>query len=102
MRAEFREGVRGGRCAAWRRQPTPLPASQEASLRPRAVAKLMYMHMLGYPTHFGQIECLKLISSSSFGEKARPARCAALVRPRPRSARATWASRCCWTSGRRC
>jgi len=82
MRAEFREG--------------------EASLRPRAVAKLMYMHMLGYPTHFGQMECLKLISSSSFGEKARPAPCAALARPRPRSARATWASRCCWTSGRRC
>ncbi len=24
------------------------------------VAKLLYIHMLGYPAHFGQIECLKL------------------------------------------
>ena len=24
------------------------------------VAKLLYIHMLGYPAHFGQMECLKL------------------------------------------
>ncbi|KAJ3037329.1 AP-1 complex subunit gamma-1, partial [Rhizoclosmatium hyalinum] len=24
------------------------------------VQKLLYIHMLGYPAHFGQIECLKL------------------------------------------
>lgn len=29
----------------------------------------MFMHMLGYPTHFGQMECLKLISSTSYVEK---------------------------------
>jgi AP-1 complex subunit gamma-1 len=37
--------------------------------RQRNVAKLMYIHMLGYPTHFGQMECLKLISAASFPEK---------------------------------
>lgn len=25
--------------------------------------------MLGYPTHFGQVECLKLIASPNFPEK---------------------------------
>ncbi len=29
----------------------------------------MYMHMLGYPTHFGQMETLKLIASAGFPEK---------------------------------
>jgi AP-1 complex subunit gamma-1 len=24
------------------------------------VQKLLYIHMLGYPAHFGQLECLKL------------------------------------------
>jgi AP-1 complex subunit gamma-1 len=37
--------------------------------RHRNVAKLMYIHMLGYPTHFGQMECLKLISAQTFPEK---------------------------------
>eukprot|EP00397_Hematodinium_sp_SG-2012_P004003 GEMP01004013.1.p1 GENE.GEMP01004013.1~~GEMP01004013.1.p1 ORF type:complete len:860 (+),score=180.19 GEMP01004013.1:211-2790(+) len=37
--------------------------------RHRNVAKLLFIHMLGYPTHFGQMECLKLVSSSRFGEK---------------------------------
>ena len=32
-------------------------------------AKLMFISMLGYPTHFGQMECLKLISSNNFPEK---------------------------------
>ena len=36
---------------------------------PRNVAKLMFMHMLGYPTHFGQMETLKLIASSGFPDK---------------------------------
>ncbi len=30
----------------------------------------MYIHMLGYPTHFGQMETLKLIASLGFPEKA--------------------------------
>ena len=29
----------------------------------------MYIHMLGYPTHFGQLECLKLVSAPSFPDK---------------------------------
>ncbi|GMP82856.1 hypothetical protein CsSME_00036984 [Camellia sinensis var. sinensis] len=35
----------------------------------RNIAKLMFIHMLGYPTHFGQMECLKLIASTGFPEK---------------------------------
>ena len=37
--------------------------------RHRNVAKLLFIHMLGYPTHFGQMECLKLIASDKFPEK---------------------------------
>ena len=37
--------------------------------RVRNVAKLLFIHMMGYPTHFGQMECLKLIASSKFPEK---------------------------------
>lgn len=61
----------------------------------------MFMHMMGYPTHFGQMECLKLISAASFGEKARPAVARAPAAPSvassrlplscARSGRATWA-----------
>ncbi|KAM1296258.1 hypothetical protein ACFX2I_023125 [Malus domestica] len=35
----------------------------------RNLAKLMFIHMLGYPTHFGQMKCLKLIASAGFLEK---------------------------------
>jgi AP-1 complex subunit gamma-1 len=27
----------------------------------------MFMHMLGYPTHFGQMECVKLIAATVRG-----------------------------------
>lgn len=37
--------------------------------RCRNVAKLLYIHMLGYPAHFGQLECLKLIASQKFTDK---------------------------------
>ncbi|EFA84585.1 clathrin-adaptor gamma chain [Heterostelium album PN500] len=37
--------------------------------RQRNVAKLLYIHMLGYPTQFGQMECLKLIVSPSYSDK---------------------------------
>ncbi len=92
----------------------------DITLRHRNVAKLMYIHMLGYPTHFGQMECLKLIAANGFPEKVRsgggrPAGALAGPQPHsgmaaalspgaaaPRSASATWASCCCWTSGRRC
>lgn len=42
---------------------------EDEHYRQRNVAKLMYIHMLGYPTHFGQMECLKLISANGFPEK---------------------------------
>lgn len=42
---------------------------EEGDTRHRNVAKLMFIHMLGYPTHFGQMECLKLIAAPSFPEK---------------------------------
>ncbi|XP_020753001.2 AP-1 complex subunit gamma-like 2 isoform X2 [Odocoileus virginianus] len=35
----------------------------------RQLAKLLYAHMLGYPAHFGQMECLKLIASPRFTDK---------------------------------
>lgn len=42
---------------------------EDAEYRHRNVAKLLYMHMLGYPTHYGQMECLKLITSPSYPDK---------------------------------
>lgn len=42
---------------------------QDTIYRHRNVAKLLYIHMLGYPTHFGQMETLKLIAASGFPEK---------------------------------
>lgn len=37
--------------------------------RARNMAKLLYIHMLGYPAHFGQLECLKLVVSTRFSDK---------------------------------
>uniref|UniRef100_A0A0G4HF14 Clathrin/coatomer adaptor adaptin-like N-terminal domain-containing protein n=1 Tax=Chromera velia CCMP2878 TaxID=1169474 RepID=A0A0G4HF14_9ALVE len=39
------------------------------SYRHRNVAKLLFIHMLGYPTSFGQMECLKLIACPKFPQK---------------------------------
>lgn len=40
-----------------------------AEYRHRNVAKLLYLSILGYPTHFGQMECIKLLASGRFNEK---------------------------------
>ncbi|DBA00985.1 TPA: hypothetical protein N0F65_006246 [Lagenidium giganteum] len=42
---------------------------QDKQYRHRNVAKLLFIHMLGYPSHFGQMECVKLIASPYFAEK---------------------------------
>ncbi|XP_058112225.1 AP-1 complex subunit gamma-2-like [Magnolia sinica] len=44
-------------------------SDNDQDYRHRNLAKLMFIHMLGYPTHFGQMECLKLIASAGFPEK---------------------------------
>ncbi|XP_050774922.1 AP-1 complex subunit gamma-like 2 isoform X1 [Gopherus flavomarginatus] len=33
------------------------------------LTKLLYIHLLGYPAHFGQMECLKLLASPQFHKK---------------------------------
>eukprot|EP00898_Chlorokybus_atmophyticus_P001919 jgi/Chlat1/2728/Chrsp182S02896 len=58
-------GVIAKECAALRNSFK----EQDQSNRHRNVAKLMFIHMLGYPTHFGQMECLKLIAANSYPEK---------------------------------
>ena len=37
--------------------------------RHRNVAKLLFIHMLGYPTQFGQMECLRLMTEANFRHK---------------------------------
>ncbi|KAH9627183.1 hypothetical protein KSS87_020729, partial [Heliosperma pusillum] len=44
-------------------------SENDPDYRHRNMAKLMFIHMLGYPTHFGQMECLKLIAAPGFPEK---------------------------------
>lgn len=41
----------------------------DQSIRRNNVAKLLYLYTLGERTHFGQIECLKLLATSRFGDK---------------------------------
>ncbi|EDQ85473.1 uncharacterized protein MONBRDRAFT_34237 [Monosiga brevicollis MX1] len=43
--------------------------SEEREYSARNVAKLLYIYMLGYPAHFGQVECMKLVSSNRFLDK---------------------------------
>lgn len=41
----------------------------DQSIRKQNVAKLLYLFTLGERTHFGQVECLKLLASSKFSDK---------------------------------
>uniref|UniRef100_A0A8C5S0N9 AP-1 complex subunit gamma n=1 Tax=Laticauda laticaudata TaxID=8630 RepID=A0A8C5S0N9_LATLA len=41
----------------------------EPGNRASNLAKLLYIYMLGFPAHFGQMECLKLIASTRLHEK---------------------------------
>ncbi|XP_034038598.1 AP-1 complex subunit gamma-like 2 isoform X1 [Thalassophryne amazonica] len=49
IRAQFRQADNGGRS--------------------HNLAKLLYVHMLGYPAHFGQMECIRMIASPRYSEK---------------------------------
>jgi AP-1 complex subunit gamma-1 len=42
---------------------------EENQYRNRNMAKVIFMQMLGYPTAFAQMECLKLIVSNSYRDK---------------------------------
>jgi AP-1 complex subunit gamma-1 len=42
---------------------------EDGAFRCRNMIKLLYIQMLGYPAHFGQLECLKLIASPRFTDK---------------------------------
>ncbi|KAF8556414.1 Adaptor protein complex AP-1 gamma subunit [Imleria badia] len=42
---------------------------EDPHARHHSIAKLLYIHMLGSPAHFGQIECLKLVASPRFTDK---------------------------------
>ncbi|KAJ9065219.1 clathrin associated protein complex large subunit [Entomophthora muscae] len=42
---------------------------ENVDVRHANVSKLLYIHMLGYPAHFGQIECLKLVAGPRFSDK---------------------------------
>lgn len=42
---------------------------KECEHRNRNIAKLLFFNLLGYPTQFGQVECIKLVSAPSYTEK---------------------------------
>jgi AP-1 complex subunit gamma-1 len=80
----FRELIRAVRSCKTAAEEREAIAKESAALREafrdgdtgseyrhRNIAKLMYMHMLGYPTHFGQMETLKLIAGNGFPEKVK-------------------------------
>eukprot|EP00877_Chromochloris_zofingiensis_P004784 jgi/Chrzof1/14306/Cz08g32120.t1 len=80
MSSPLRELIRAVRACKTAAEERDVVAKESAALREafreqdpryrhRNVAKLMYIHMLGYPTHFGQMETLKLIAANGFPEK---------------------------------
>ncbi|XP_005377123.1 PREDICTED: AP-1 complex subunit gamma-like 2 isoform X2 [Chinchilla lanigera] len=74
---DFIEEIRGAKTQAQEREVIQKESAHiRASFRDgdpvqrhRQLAKLLYVHMLGYPAHFGQMECLKLIASPRFIDK---------------------------------
>lgn len=42
---------------------------EENDLRARNICKLIYVNLLGYATHFAQMDCLKLIVQNSYSDK---------------------------------
>uniref|UniRef100_A0A8C8J7P3 AP-1 complex subunit gamma n=1 Tax=Oncorhynchus tshawytscha TaxID=74940 RepID=A0A8C8J7P3_ONCTS len=58
-------GVIQRECAAIRAQFR----QADNGTRSHNLAKLLYVHMLGYPAHFGQMECVRLIASPRYNEK---------------------------------
>uniref|UniRef100_A0A8C8RVY2 AP-1 complex subunit gamma n=1 Tax=Pelusios castaneus TaxID=367368 RepID=A0A8C8RVY2_9SAUR len=75
--AELIQAVRGARTQAAERELVQRECAQiRGALRagdPRAgtsnLTKLLYIHLLGYPAHFGQMECFRHLSSSQFSKK---------------------------------
>ncbi|KAM9322033.1 AP-1 complex subunit gamma-like 2 [Pholidichthys leucotaenia] len=59
-------GVIQRECAAIRAQ---FRQSDSNGGRSHNLAKLLYVHMLGYPAHFGQMECVRMIASPRYSEK---------------------------------
>jgi AP-1 complex subunit gamma-1 len=50
---------------------TALKEEGSPETRTRNVAKLLFIHMLGYPTHFGQMEAIRLIAAAARGGALR-------------------------------
>jgi AP-1 complex subunit gamma-1 len=42
---------------------------EDANSRHSNIERLLYIYMLGYPAHFGQVECLKLVAGPRFSDK---------------------------------
>ncbi|XP_043351880.1 AP-1 complex subunit gamma-like 2 isoform X2 [Dermochelys coriacea] len=74
---ELIRGVRGARTQAMEQELVQRECARiRGAIRagdPQAgttnLTKLLYIHLLGYPAHFGQMECLKLLASPQFHQK---------------------------------
>ena len=68
IRASFREESGDHNVRYGVSTPKETPRCSQPSRR-NNVAKLLYLFTLGERTHFGQIECLKLLASPKFADK---------------------------------